>query len=71
VSDNLFNRRRFRALAVVDNFSRECLAIYAGKLLKGGDVVSVIEALRVLDNHLPVSIKTYNDSEFISRSLDK
>jgi putative transposase len=35
VSDNLFNGRRFRALTVVDNFSRECLAIHAGKSLKG------------------------------------
>lgn len=35
VSDNLFNGRRFRALTVVDNFSRECLAIHARKSLKG------------------------------------
>jgi putative transposase len=27
VSDNLFNGRSFRALTIVDNFSRECLAI--------------------------------------------
>ena len=33
VSDNLFNGRRFRALTVVDNFSRECVAIHAGKSL--------------------------------------
>lgn len=49
VSDSLFNGRRFRALTVVDNFSRECLAIHAGKSLKGEDVVSIVEALRVLD----------------------
>lgn len=41
VSDNLFNGRRFRALTVVDNFSRECLTIHAGKSLKGEDVVGV------------------------------
>ncbi|KMH47421.1 transposase [Klebsiella variicola] len=41
VSDNLFNGRRFRALTVVDNFSRECVAIHAGKSLKGEDVVGV------------------------------
>ena len=33
VSDNLFNGTRFRALTVVDNFSRECVAIHAGKSL--------------------------------------
>ncbi|SVV62064.1 IS3 family element, transposase orfB [Klebsiella pneumoniae] len=48
VSDNLFNGRRFRALTVVDNFSRECVAIHAGKSLKGEDVVGVMERLRVL-----------------------
>lgn len=71
VSDNLFNGRRFRALTVVDNFSRECLAIHARKSLKGEDVVSVMEALRVLDKRLPVHIQTDNGSEFISKSLDK
>ncbi|EBM5748913.1 IS3 family transposase [Salmonella enterica] len=66
VSDNPFNGRRFRALTVVVNFSRECLAIHAGKLLKGEDVVRIMEALRV-----PVRIQTDNGSEFISKSLDK
>ncbi|EKP0952008.1 IS3 family transposase, partial [Salmonella enterica subsp. enterica serovar Infantis] len=71
VSDNLFNGRRFRALTVVDNFSRECLAIHAGKSLKGEDVVRIMEALRVLDKRLPVRIQADNGSEFISKSLDK
>lgn len=57
MSDNLFNERRFRALTVVDNFSRECLAmIHAGKSLKGEDVVRIMETLRVLDKRLPVRI---------------
>ncbi|WP_159189102.1 IS3 family transposase, partial [Klebsiella pneumoniae] len=71
VSDNLFNGRRFRALTVVDNFSRECVAIHAGKSLKGEDVVGVMESLRVLGKRLPVRIQTDNGSEFISKSLDK
>lgn len=71
MSDNLFNGQRFRALTVVDNFSRECLAIHAGKSLKGDDMVSVMEVLRVLDKRLPIRIQTNNGSEFISKSLDK
>lgn len=71
MSDNLFNGRRFRALTVVDNFRRECVAIHVGKSLKGEDVVSIVEALRVLDKRLPVRIQTDNGSEFISKSLDK
>ncbi|EIR13032.1 putative transposase, partial [Yersinia pestis PY-42] len=31
VADNLFNGRRVRALTIVDNFSRECLAIEVGQ----------------------------------------
>ena len=71
VSDNLFNGRRFRALTVVDNFRRECMAIHAGKSLKGEDLVGVMERLRVLGKRLPVRIQTDNGSEFISKSLDK
>lgn len=71
MSDNLFNGRRFRALTVVDNFSRECLATYTGKSLKGEDVVGVMEALRVVGKRQPERIQTHNGSEFISKSLDK
>lgn len=71
VSNNLFNGLSFRALTVVDNFSRECLANHAGKPLKGEDVVDVMEKLRVLSKRQPVSIQTDNGSEFISKSLDK
>lgn len=45
LSDNRFNGHRFRALTIVDNFSRECLAIHAGKLLKGEDMVGVMKEL--------------------------
>lgn len=71
MSDNLFNGRRFRALTVVDNFSRECVAIHVGKSMKGEDVVGVMEGFRVLGKRLPVRIQTDNGSEFISKSLDK
>lgn len=58
-------------LTVVDNFSRECLSNHAGKSLKGEDVVSVTEALWVLDKRSQVRIQTDNGSEFISKNLDK
>ena len=48
-----------------------CLAINAGKSLKGGKVVGVKEGLRVPDKRLSVRIQTDNGSEFISKSLDK
>jgi len=46
VSDQLFDGRRFRSLTVVDTYSRECLAIHAGKSIQGTDVVNVLERLK-------------------------
>ena len=37
VADALFDGRRFRALTIVDNYSRECLEIEVGQSLKGED----------------------------------
>lgn len=57
VCDQLYNGNRFRALTVVDDYSRRCLAIYAGKSLKGSDVVQVMET--VTDNPF---IESFNGS---------
>jgi putative transposase len=71
VADALFNGRRFRALTVVDNYSRECLEIEVGQSLKGEDVVRVMERLRLAKGVVPNRIKVDNGSEFISKALDK
>ena len=70
VADNLFNGRRIRALTVVDNFSRECLAIEVGQGLRGEDVVAVMERLKQMQHRIPHRLQTDNGSEFISRDLD-
>ena len=70
VCDSLFNGRRFRALTIVDNYSRECLAIEVGQSLKGGDVVEVMDRL-VTARGLPERIQCDNGSEFISKVMDK
>src|SRR5580704_7089447 len=41
VADQLQDGRRFRALTVVDIFTREGVAIEVGQSLKGDDIVSV------------------------------
>jgi putative transposase len=71
VADNLFNGRRIRALTVVDNFSRECLAIHVGHSIQGKQVVSVMEALKRFVGRVPKRIQTDNGSEFISRVMDR
>ncbi len=51
VSDALFDGKRFRALTVVDTYTRECLAIEVDQGLKADAVVGVMERLaRVLDH---------------------
>ena len=44
VADQLFNGHRIRALTVVDNFSRESLAITVDRALKSDDVVATIRS---------------------------
>ena len=71
VADNLFNGRRIRALTVVDNFSRECVAIEVGRGLRGDDVVAVMERIRQTQQRVPQRLQTDNGSEFISKTLDR
>ena len=69
VSDQLYNGKRFRALTLIDIFSRECLEIYADKSIKGDNVVAVLEKIKA-ERSLPKKIKVDNGPEFISRVLD-
>ena len=70
VSDSLFNGSRFRALTLVDNFSRECLAIEVGQHLRGEDVVRVLDRVTWLHG-TPQSIRMDNGPEFVSKDLDR
>ncbi|TCW15048.1 integrase-like protein [Raoultella sp. BIGb0138] len=71
VADNLFNGRRIRALTIVDNSNRECLAIQIGQGLRGEDVVTVMERLKQMKRCVPLRLQTDNGSEFISKSLEQ
>ena len=57
-------------IRAVDNFSRQCVAIHVGQLLKGEDVVAVMNRLKVVDLAVPERIQVDNGSEFISKALD-
>ena len=70
VADQLFDGRKIRALTVVDNFSRQCVAIHVGQSLKGEDVVAVLEGLKVVSLTVPARIQVDNGSEFVSKALD-
>ena len=69
MSDQLTDGRRFRALTIVDVFTRKCPAIEVGQSLKGTDVVEVLNRLR-LERSVPKMLFCDNGSEFTSQILD-
>ena len=71
VSDSLAGGRRFRALTVPDEWSRESLAIEVEASLTGERVTRVLQRLRVIRGGLPPVIQTDNGPEFTSRALDR
>ena len=69
MADQLFDGNRFRILTLVDNFTRESIAIRVGKNITGDQVVASLESAVKLRGK-PVSIRVDNGPEFISKSLD-
>lgn len=60
--------RKFRMLNVVDEFTRECLAIRVDRKLKAADVIDVLSDLFILRG-VPAHIRSDNGPEFIAKSV--
>jgi putative transposase len=69
VADELADGRRFRALTMIDLFTRECLAIVIGHGLGGRDVAATLERLR-FERRLPQRSYCDNGTEFVSTAMD-
>jgi putative transposase len=69
IANALDNGRRFRALTIVDVFTRECLAIEADFSLPARRVTAVLNRLAAT-RELPQTITVDNGSEFFSREMD-
>lgn len=67
--DTLADGRPFRTLNIVDDFTRQWLAIEVDRSLPGARVVRVLERLRA-DIGLPQVMVTDNGPEFPGRTLD-
>jgi len=67
--DTLADGRPFRTLNIVDDFTRECLAIEVDRSLPGVRVVRVLERLAASIG-LPALIVVDNGPEFVSRAVD-
>jgi putative transposase len=70
VTDSLMNGRRFRALTIVDDHSRECPAIEVDTSLPAERVIAVLERV-AYTRGFPKAIVCDNGPEFISRAFDQ
>ena len=70
MSDELFDGRQIRLSTIVDNFTRESLAIKVAASIKGEGVVEILHEL-MRKYRLPQIIRVDNGPEFTSQRLDK
>ncbi len=69
VTDRLENGRYLRIPTVIDQFTRECVALHAGQSLRGNDVAEALnDAIEVRDTPEPITVD--NGSEFCSQVMD-
>jgi putative transposase len=68
VEDRTHNGRKFRMLNVIDEFTRECLAIRIDRKLKSTDVIDVLSDLFILRG-IPGHIRSDNGPEFIAQAV--
>ena len=70
VSDALFDGRPFRCFTLVDDFTRECVAIEVAHSLPAWRVIHVLERAGV-ERGLPKSIVCDNGPEFAGKAMDR
>ena len=68
LSDQLSDGRRFRILAVVDDFTRECLALVADTSISGNRVARELDLIMGSRGH-PTSIVSDNGTELTSMAI--
>ncbi len=69
MADQLFDRTKFRLFTLVDNFTRESLAIEVGQRFTGEAVCDVRDGV-VAERGRPCEIRVDNGPEFTSKALD-
>ncbi len=68
VEGRTHNGRRFRMLNIIDEFTRECLAIRVDRKLNSSDVIDVLSDLFILRG-VPGHIRSDNGPEFIAKAV--
>jgi len=70
LSERLENGRLVKLLVVIDEFTRECLAIDVNKSIKGQDVVEVLRYLFAVRGE-PDHIRSDNGPEFANKAVKR
>jgi transposase InsO family protein len=68
VEDRTHDGKKFRMLNIVDEFTRECLAIRIDRKLNSTDVIDVLSDLFILRG-VPGHVRSDNGPEFIARAV--
>jgi putative transposase len=68
VESRTHDGRKFRMLNLIDEFTRECLAIRIGRKLRSTDVIDVLSDLFILRG-VPDHIRSDNGPEFVAKAV--
>lgn len=68
VEDRTHDGRKYRMLNIIDEFTRECIAIRVNRRLNATDVIAVLSDLFILRG-VPGHIRSDNGPEFIAKAL--
>jgi len=68
VEDRTHDGRKFRMLCLLDEFTRECLAIRVARRLTSSDVIEMLAAL-CLDRGVPAFVRSDQGPEFIAEAV--
>ena len=68
VEDQTANGSRFRMLTLLDEYSRQCLAVHAGWSIRAVDVIRVVQAA-IKEHGKPGYIRSDNGPEFIAYAI--
>ncbi len=68
MEDRTRNGVKFRILNVLDEYTRECLAIKVNRRLNSHDVVEVLTDL-FIQRGVPIHIRSDNGPEFIAKRV--
>ena len=68
VEDRTHDGRKIRMLNVVDEFTRECLAIRVARKLNAVDVIDVLSDLFILRG-VPGHVRSDNGPEFVAQAV--